>query len=280
MTTTTTTHLPRPKNPVIMGIVNVTPDSFSDGGQFADTTKAVDHALQLMADGADILDIGGESTRPGAQEIAPQEEQKRILPVIEVLKKTGIAAKISVDTRHADTMQKAIDLGADIINDISALTHDINSLHVVSKAQIPVILMHMQGTPQTMQDKPEYHDVVGEVIAFLKERKQACMAAGIDEGNIIFDPGIGFGKSLEDNLAILNNIKKFNVVGCPVLLGTSRKSFIEKICANTPTAQRLPGSLASILWGLEQGVEMFRVHDVAQTRQAFDVWQAIKQPSS
>lgn len=265
-----------PYKPILMGVVNVTPDSFSDGGVFLDVGKAVAHAQKLEAEGADILDIGGESTRPGAMPVSAKEEQKRILPVIEGIRKAGVKARISVDTRNADTMQKAIDIGADIINDISALTYDVKSLDVVSKARIDVVLMHMQGTPETMQDKPTYKDVVEEVYDFLVVRREACLAAGIEREKIICDPGIGFGKMLEDNLMLLDNLDKFHHLQCPILLGASRKSFIEKICPDTPADQRLAGSLAAAIRGLEQKVQIFRVHDVKETKQAFDVFQAIK----
>ena len=264
------------KGPLVMGVVNVTPDSFSDGGDFLDSDLAVKHALEMVQSGADILDIGGESTRPGADPVSPEEEQRRILPVIEKLKESGCKIPISVDTRHAETMQKLIEAGVDIINDISALTHDINSLSVASKAQIPVMLMHSKGLPKTMQDKPDYDDVVREVYDYLSERKRACIYAGIDPKNIILDPGIGFGKRLEDNLNLIKHIDKFHELNCPILLGTSRKSFIEKICSDTPPEKRLSGSLSSLLFALDKGVQIFRVHDVAETVQAIKVWQAIK----
>lgn len=263
------------KAPLIMGVVNVTPDSFSDGGAFLNTDKAITHALQLIEEGVDILDIGGESTRPEAVPVMPEEEQERILPVIEGLKKRGVTAPISVDTRHATTMQSVIDVGVDIINDISALTHDPESLDVISKAQIPVMLMHMQGTPETMQARPQYDDVVQEIFEYLQQRIETCLAAGVKHENIVCDPGIGFGKTLEDNLKILKNLNKFHELKCPILLGASRKSFIEKICPDTPADKRLAGSIAAAIQGLEQDVQIFRVHDVAETRQAFDVWRSI-----
>lgn len=261
--------------PLIMGVVNVTPDSFSDGGDFLDPQKAVEHGLRLLDEGADILDIGGESTRPGARAVTPEEEQKRVLPVIEGLRKAVPNCVISIDTRHSDTMQKAIEVGADIINDISALTHDAQSMSVISKVKVPVILMHMQGTPDMMQNKPEYGDVVEEVYDYLQARIEACERSGIERHRIAVDPGIGFGKRLEDNLKLLASLNKFHDLGCAVLLGASRKSFIEKICTGTPEDQRLAGSIAAAIKGLEQGVQIFRVHDVAQTKQAFAVWCAI-----
>lgn len=263
------------KGPLIMGVVNVTPDSFSDGGKFYDPEMAVQHGLTLIEEGADILDIGGESTRPNAETVSPIEEQKRVLPVIEGLKKAGVKVPISLDTRNADTMQKGIEFGVDIINDVSALTHDFKSLNVVSQAQVPVILMHMKGDPKTMQNKPKYDDVVSEVFEYLNTRINACVDAGIKRENIIADIGIGFGKTLDDNLTLLKNLNHFHDLGVPVLLGVSRKSFIEKICPDTPADQRLGGSIASALCGLEQGVQIFRVHDVKQTRQAFKVLRAL-----
>ena len=263
------------KGPYLMGVVNVTPDSFSDGGHFLDTEKAIAHASQLLAEGAHILDIGGESTKPGATPVTPEQEQERIIPVIKGIKAQYPNAIISVDTRNADTMQMAINAGTDIINDISALTHDSQSLSVVAGARIPVMLMHMQGTPETMQDKPKYDDVVSEVYDYLKQRIEVCEAAGIDRNMIIIDPGIGFGKTLENNINLLNSLSKFQDLGCALLLGASRKSFIDKIYPNTPADQRLAGSLTAALHGLAQNVQIFRVHDVAETAQAFAIYQAL-----
>lgn len=264
------------RRPLLMGVVNVTPDSFSDGGEFLDSEAAISHALKLMEEGVDILDIGGESTRPGAEAVTIEEEQRRVLPVIKGVRKAGCKTPISIDTRHSDTMRKALQYGADIVNDISALVHDNESLSVVSEAQIPVILMHMQGSPETMQNSPEYDDVVEAVYAFLEERIERCTQAGIDQKKIIVDPGIGFGKTLEDNLKLLKNIDKFHKLKCPVLLGASRKSFIEKICPHTYPQDRLPGSIAAMLSAYQKGVQIFRVHDVAESRQAFGVFSAIE----
>lgn len=264
------------KGPLIMGVVNVTPDSFSDGGAYLDSEKAIAHAFKLLEKGADILDIGGESTRPGASAVTPAEEQARILPVVAAIKEKRPDAIISVDTRNADTMQKAINIGADIINDVSALAHDIESLNVVQMVQIPVILMHMQGKPETMQNAPHYDDVVEEILAYLRARIKVCEAAGITRDKIICDPGIGFGKTLEDNLNILKNLDKFHDLGCSILLGASRKSFIEKLIPNTPTEERLAGSIAAAIKGLEQGIQIFRVHDVKETKQAFTVWRGMQ----
>lgn len=259
----------------LMGVVNVTPDSFSDGGEFLQVEKAVAHALKLAEEGADILDIGGESTRPGATPVTPKQEQERVLPVIKGIRNAGVSLPISIDTRNSETMRLAIASGATIINDISALRHDTQSLSVVCDLNVPVMIMHMQGQPENMQENPQYKNVVDEVKSFFKERLDVCLAAGISKTDITLDVGIGFGKTLEDNLTLLGRLSEFHEFGCNLLLGTSRKSFIEKICPNTPADKRLAGSIASAIKGLEQGVQIFRVHDVAETKQAFDVWNNI-----
>lgn len=257
-----------------MGIVNITPDSFSDGGRFSDPAKAIEHAKRLVSEGAAILDIGGESTRPGAQPVTPEEEQRRILPVIAGLKNCG--AIISIDTRHAQTMQAAIAAGAGMVNDITALTGDPESLETAAQAGVYVCLMHMQGEPATMQDNPRYADVVEEVFFFLKERIEACLAAGIKRSRIIVDPGIGFGKTLEHNLALLRNLARFQDMRAPVLLGVSRKRFIAQLSRDEPPQERLAGSLAAALEAARQGVQILRVHDVAQTKQALAIVAALK----
>lgn len=258
-----------------MGVVNVTPDSFSDGGQFLAPDIAVGHAKRLVEEGADILDIGGESTRPGAEVVDPSDEQDRILPVISAIRAELPNSLISVDTRNASTMAAALKAGADIINDVSALTYDSDALSVVATAQVPVMLMHAQGTPDVMQDNPHYNDTVSEVLRYLKGRKEACLEAGIKPENIILDPGIGFGKRLEDNLALLKHFDRFHELDSPLLIGTSRKSFIEKLCPDTPPQDRFPGSVASMLMAVQAGVDIVRVHDVRETKQALSVWKAI-----
>ena len=264
--------------PVIMGVVNVTPDSFSDGGQYINKNKAIEHGLKLVQEGAQLLDIGGESSRPGAQVVDIQEEIDRVLPVIEGLINEG--AQLSLDTRNAQTMREGLKAGVTAINDISGLTHDSESINVVSKAQCPVFLMHMQGRPDSMQKKPSYNNVINDIYEFLESRIKACETVGIEKKNIILDVGIGFGKTLEHNLLLLRNISKFHGLGCPLLLGTSRKSFIDMIDEGTPPDSRLGGSLSSALWGLSEGVQFFRVHDVKETRQAFDVYDAIRNAGS
>ena len=256
-----------------MGIVNVTPDSFSDGGQFQSVDKAIAHGLQLLTEGADILDIGGESTRPGAAPVSPEEEQVRILPVIEALAQEG--AFVSVDTRHSSTMRAAMDKGARMINDVMALGGD-GAMNAAASLDVPVCLMHMRGEPGTMQTDPVYDDVVEEVYKFFEERIEACLSAGIKREMILIDPGIGFGKTLAHNLALLKNLKRFKALGIPILLGTSRKSFIEKIDPGCDPDMRLGGSITSVLWGYQQGAKLFRVHDVAETVQALRVFRAIE----
>ncbi len=259
--------------PHVMGVVNVTPDSFSDGGKFYNQDKAIEHGLKLVSEGATILDVGGESTRPGAKVVESKEEIERIVPVIEGLQ--GKVPWISVDTRNAKTMEAALKAGANTINDISSLSYDSESVSIVAEAQVPVFLMHMQGNPQQMQKKPSYNNVVEDIYQYLQERISICETHRIDASLLVCDPGIGFGKTLEHNLLILRNISKFHGLGVPLLLGTSRKSFIAKLSEGEPENERIPGSLASVLWGLSQGVQIYRVHDVKETVQAFKIYDAI-----
>ncbi|NJO24244.1 MAG: dihydropteroate synthase [Sphingomonadales bacterium] len=256
--------------PRIMGVVNVTPDSFSDGGRYLAADAAIAHGLRLEAEGADILDIGGESTRPGAEPISIEDECRRVLPVIEGLAKRS-RAPLSIDTRNAEVMRRAAQVGARIINDVSALAHDPQSLEVAAATGLPVVLMHAQGDPRIMQRNPAYDDVVLDVYDALNARIAACAAAGIPIDRLIVDPGIGFGKTLAHNLALLGALTVFHGLGCPVLLGASRKSFIGKL-TGAMAEDRLPGSLAAALLGAAQGVQILRVHDVAATRQALAVW--------
>lgn len=268
-----------PATPLIMGIVNVTPDSFSDGGAFFDAEAAIAHGLRLAEEGADILDIGGESTRPGADPVDLDEELRRVLPVIE-----GLAGRtdavLSIDTRKAAVMTAALDAGAEIINDVSALRHDPDALATAAATQAPIVLMHARGAPKTMQDDPRYEDVVGEVAAFFEARIAACAEAGIPRARLILDPGVGFGKRLEHNLALIRATPRFRALGCPVLVGASRKSFIgmleETVGAPVSKAdRRLGGSIAAALAGAAAGAAILRVHDVAETRQALLVAGAI-----
>jgi dihydropteroate synthase len=259
--------------PRIMGIINVTPDSFSDGGRFSATQAAIDHALRLAEEGADILDIGGESTRPGADTVPAEEELARVIPVIEGLR-PRTHALISIDTRKAEVMRRAAAAGADILNDVSALTHDPESLGVAATSGLPVIVMHAQGDPKTMNDDPRYSDVVLDVFDYLEARIAACVAAGIPRAKLVADPGIGFGKHLHHNVAVMGNLALYHGLGVPILLGASRKKLIDHISDAPLPRDRMPGSLAAALTGAAQGVQIMRVHDVAATRQALAVWQA------
>lgn len=257
----------------IMGIVNVTPDSFSDGGLFFQADVAAAHAHKLVQEGAEFADIGAESTRPGSLEVPLEEEQRRILPVLERL--SGLNAAISVDTRKAGVMREAVKAGAHIVNDVSALTHDPQALETVAALACPVILMHARGDPRTMQQNPVYDDVLLEVYDYLSGRIAAAEQAGIPRDRIIADPGIGFGKTLDHNLALLAGLGIFHGLGVPILLGASRKRIIGSLIGRSDPAQRLPGSLAVALTGAAQGVQILRVHDVAETRQMLDVWRAV-----
>ena len=260
--------------PRIMGIVNVTPDSFSDGGMLGSAQDAIDHGLRLAEEGADILDIGGESTRPGADPVSLEEELARVIPVIE-----GLRAKtetlISIDTRKAEVMRRAAAAGADILNDVSALTYDPQSLAVAAETGLPVILMHAQGDPKTMNDDPHYADVVLDVFDFLEKRIAACEAVGIPRSKLVADPGIGFGKHLHHNVAVMSALSLYHALGVPVLIGASRKKLIDRICDVPNPKDRVPGSLAAALAGAAQGVQITRVHDVAATGQALAVWEAV-----
>jgi dihydropteroate synthase len=259
--------------PRIMGIVNVTPDSFSDGGEFASANDAVEHGLRLIEAGADILDIGGESTRPQADYVPAEEELRRVIPVIEGLRaKTDVV--ISVDTRKAEVMKRAAAAGADILNDVSAFTHEPDSLEVAAETGLPVIVMHAQGDPKTMNDDPHYDDVVLDVFDYLEGRVQACIAAGIPKAKIIADPGIGFGKHLHHNVAVMGGLSLYHGLGVPILLGASRKKMIGQLCNVDGAKNRVPGSLACAIAGAAAGVQIFRVHDVAETKQAIEVWRA------
>ncbi len=255
----------------IMAVLNVTPDSFSDGGEHDDPVAS---ARRMLAEGADIIDLGGESTRPGAQTIADDVEISRTVPVIGALRENGIGP-ISIDTRKPAVARAAIAAGAGLFNDVSALTYAPDSLAVAAQTGVAVCLMHAGGPPETMQDNPRYDDVLPEVYAYLESRVDACVKAGIARAKILVDPGIGFGKTLHHNLALLRGLSAFHGLGCPVLLGVSRKGFIGKIASVPDPKRRFAGSMTVALEGLRQGVQMLRVHDIAQTRQAIDLWQAM-----
>ncbi len=259
-----------------MGVINVTPDSFSDGGKFLRTDKAVIQAVQLIKQGANIIDIGGESTRPGAEVVSVDEEIKRVVPVIEALRKENSSITISIDSSKPEVMSAAIKAGANFINDVNALQEN-GALSVAALANLPVCLMHKQGQPKTMQNKPEYRDVLTEVMDFFQQKVDNCLLAGIKAKNIILDPGIGFGKTLEHNLTLLRNIKKIKSLGYPVLIGVSRKSMIGEIL-NAEVEDRLYGSLAIAQFAYTQGAEIFRVHDVKATNDVLKVTQELLIP--
>jgi dihydropteroate synthase len=260
--------------PRIFGIINVTPDSFSDGGETFDIDHAVRRGQEMIKGGADVLDVGGESTRPGAKPVTVEEEISRTEPVVRAL--AGMGATVSIDSRRAEVMAAAIEAGAKIVNDVTALTGDPDSIELISKSGQSVIVMHMQGDPITMQENPNYDDPAVEVFDFLKSRIKACQDAGINRGSIAVDPGIGFGKTLDHNIDILGRLELYRDLGSPVMLGASRKSFIGMISRGQAPKDRVPGSLAAVLSAWANGVQLFRVHDVAETRQALDVWQAIE----
>ena len=259
--------------PQIMGVINVTPDSFSDGGDNFAPERAIEAGLAMREAGAAILDVGGESTRPGAEAVPAEEEMRRVMPVVRGLVKAG--ALVSIDSRRAVVMRAALQAGAKLVNDVTGLTGDIGSLGTVAKSGASVVLMHMQGEPQTMQKAPHYEDVALDVYDWLAARIEACEAAGIARARIAVDPGIGFGKTLSHNLQLLEQLALFHGLGCPIVLGVSRKSFIGKLSSEETAKQRLPGSLAAALAGLERGAQIIRVHDVAETAQAVAVWRAI-----
>ena len=260
--------------PQIMGIVNVTPDSFSDGGHFLQTNVAITHGKALYEAGASILDIGGESTRPGADYVSEDDEAKRVVPVLEGLK--GLGAALSVDTRKSLVMRKGVEAGANFINDVTALSFSDDSMETVSDLNMSVCLMHSQGSPKTMQDNPQYDDVVLDIYDYFVERIRLCVAAGIAVEQIVVDPGIGFGKTVRHNLALIDEIAMFHGLGVPILLGASRKSLIGAIMNDPDASKRLPGSLAVALGGVQSGVQFLRVHDVAETVQALKIWQAVE----
>jgi dihydropteroate synthase len=259
--------------PVIMGVVNVTPDSFSDGGLFLDADAAVEHGRRLAREGAHILDVGGESTRPGAGAVAEDEELRRVLPVVERLAEDPGApyVRISIDTTKSAVARTALDAGATIVNDVSALRFDPALAGVVAESEARCCLMHMLGEPRTMQEDPRYDDVVSEVKAFLEERLAFATSEGIAEERVWLDPGIGFGKTVEHNLELLRRLAEIVAIGRPVVIGTSRKSFLGKLAGGRDEGERLPGTIATNVLALERGATVFRVHDVAQNADALAV---------
>ncbi len=262
------------EQPLIMGILNVTPDSFSDGGNFTDHNKAIRHAKNMLKDGADIIDIGGESTRPGATKVSSEDEIKRVIPIIQELNKTTDAI-ISIDTTKATVAEAAIDAGAHIINDISALTNDPRMELVAKESDAGIILMHMQETPETMQNNPEYKDVVKEVHDYLLQRMKKLIAAGIDKKSLAIDPGIGFGKTVEHNINLIKNLNVLTKTNTPVIVGLSRKSFLGKLTGKD-VSDRLASSLAGLVISAINGANIIRVHNVGESYDAILTTMALK----
>lgn len=268
--------LSKDAEPLLMGILNITVDSFSDGGQFLDTREAINQAKKMYAAGAAIIDIGAESTRPGAEPVAETEQIERVVPVIKALRNEfSERILLSVDTRRTAVAKAAIAAGVDIINDVEAGA-DEGMLQLAADCGTPIVLMHMQGQPQTMQENPVYTDVVQEVLSFLLSRVEAAIAAGVDKNNIIIDPGIGFGKTRQHNLDLIANLAAFVETGLPVLLGASRKRFMGSICKETVFKELVGATCATTVLGAQAGVKIFRVHDVRENRQALEVTRAIR----
>jgi dihydropteroate synthase len=254
-------------DPVVMGVVNVTPDSFSDGGRYLDVASAIEHGLQLEAEGAGILDIGGESTRPGAEPVSEEEELRRVVPVIAGLRAAGANARISIDTSKALVAAAALDAGATLVNDVTALRGDPAMATLVAERRVECCLMHMLGEPRTMQRDPHYEDVVSDVKAFLEERVAVAVAAGIAEERLLLDPGIGFGKTTDHNLELLARLDELVAIGRPLVIGTSRKSFLGRITGRE-VDDRVAATIATNVMAFERGAQIFRVHDVAPVRDA------------
>jgi dihydropteroate synthase len=260
----------------LMGVVNVTPDSFSDGGLFLEADAAIEHGLRLADEGADILDVGGESTRPGAEPVPEQEELERVMPVVEALASGG--RRVSIDTTKLEVARAALAAGATIVNDVSAFRTSPGMAGLVAGEEAECCLMHMLGEPRTMQVDPRYDDVVGEVKAFLEERLAFAVAEGVAEERVWLDPGIGFGKTVEHNLELLRRLDEIVAIGRPVVVGTSRKTFLGKLAGGRPEGQRLPGTIATNVMALERGASIFRVHDVAPVADALAVAAATVAP--
>jgi dihydropteroate synthase len=260
--------------PQVMAIVNATPDSFSDGGQFASAAEAIEAGARMAAEGAAIIDVGGESTRPGARSIWEGDEIERIVPIVRQLAAGGAA--VSADTRKSDVMTAAVEAGARMINDVSALTYDARSAEVAAGLGVPVVLMHHKGAPEVMQDDPRYDDVLVEVYLWLEGRIEAVLEAGVAREKILIDPGFGFGKKLAHNLELMNGLSLFHSLGCPLVVGASRKRTIGALSGEAPADRRVGGSIAFALKALEQGVQLVRVHDVFETVQALRVWRGMR----
>ncbi|MBA2692873.1 MAG: dihydropteroate synthase [Rubrobacter sp.] len=260
----------------VMGILNVTPDSFSDPGEFFDPEKAVSHAIHMLDEGAEIIDVGGESTRPGSDPVSPDEELRRVVPVIHEILSERPDATISIDAYRAATAEAALEAGATIINDVTAMRGDERMAPLMAEAKVPAVLMHMKGEPKTMQNDPKYEDVVREVRDFLSERAEAAISAGVSPEDIILDPGIGFGKTLSHNLLLLKNLEDTVDIGFPVLIGASRKGFIGKLTSEDDIGGRVFGTVATSVLAYERGATLFRVHDVRANKDALEVAAALR----
>ena len=260
---------------LVMGIVNVTPDSFSDGGKFFSPEVAIRHASKLITQGADIIDIGGESTRPGAEQVSEPEELKRVIPVIEKIRTDNPTILISIDTTKASVAKHAVEAGADIINDVSGLSFDNNMIGIVESFNIPVVIMHMKGNPQNMQLNPEYKDIVNEILDFFKMKIKIAIQSGINRSMIILDPGIGFGKTVEHNFELLSRLNEFNVLELPIMIGPSRKSFIG-ITLDLPPEDRVEGTAAAVSAGVMNGASIVRVHDVKSMKRVVRIIEKVR----
>ena len=260
---------------LVMGIVNVTPDSFSDGGKFFLPEVAISHASKLITQGADIIDIGGESTRPGAEQVSESEELKRVIPVIEKIRTDNPTILISIDTTKASVAKHAVEAGADIINDVSGLSFDNNMIGIVESFNIPVVIMHMKGNPQNMQLNPKYKDIVNEILDFFKMKIKIAIQSGINRSMIILDPGIGFGKTVEHNFELLSRLNEFNVLELPIMIGPSRKSFIG-ITLDLPPEDRVEGTAAAVSAGVMNGASIVRVHDVKSMKRVVRIIEKVR----
>ena len=260
---------------LVMGIVNVTPDSFSDGGKFFSPEVAISHASKLISQGADIIDIGGESTRPGAEQVSESEELKRVIPVIEKIRTDNPTILISIDTTKASVAKHAVEAGADIINDVSGLSFDNNMIGIVESFNIPVVIMHMKGNPQNMQLNPKYKDIVNEILDFFKMKIKIAIQSGINRSMIILDPGIGFGKTVEHNFELLSRLNEFNVLELPIMIGPSRKSFIG-ITLDLPPEDRVEGTAAAVSAGVLNGASIVRVHDVKSMKRVVKIIEKVR----
>lgn len=260
---------------LVMGVINVTPDSFSDGGRFRNPDRALAHARRLVDDGAHLLDVGGESTRPGAEPVSAEQEIRRVIPVIEAIR-AELEVPVSIDTMKPEVMRQAVAAGAGLINDVNGL-RDPGALATAAALEVPVCIMHMQGQPRTMQQAPEYTDVVEALLMFFRERVRACVDAGIDERNLVLDPGFGFGKTLNHNLALLAGLDRFREFGLPILAGLSRKSMLGRLTGRKQPGDRTAASVAAAVLAIERGADIVRVHDVAETVDAVKLVEALRE---